>query len=374
MNSKESKDTLDTNFISKIDFSSVYIPKIYDEISSSLHKTMGQLTSEIGNYYDEISSSLYETMEQFTAEIGGYVELNQFSGIESCIELMTDSLPRVSESMKLTMELINPFQNVINHNFQILEGKSLDIFQVEATSSIGSISGSLTTIGLDISTLGSLASIQTGLLCSTAYKNFDATKLLSVRSLIPSQIEISRNRFHEQVHPQKIQTHSLLESEKIKKRYNLYKGIQLIVCDKHSDYLLNFEAYGFLYDLEVSLRNLIRVRIIDPYKKNLSNKIPQKILDSWKDKKMKEKPDSLENDSDLIEYSDFTDLKTIFEKGNNKELFNDIFTGEDMKVLTSKLGELNPIRKKIAHSRALTMNELYRLILYCDDILSCLPQ
>ena len=94
------------------------------------------------------------------------------------------------------------------------------------------------------------------------------------------------------------------------------------------------------------------------------------MLDDWKYKKLKENPNSLEDESNLIDYSDFTDLKAILEKGKNKKLFEDLFTEEEMKVLTSKLHELNPIRIKIAHFRDLTMNELHRLTLYSNDILT----
>jgi len=57
---------------------------------------------------------------------------------------------------------------------------------------------------------------------------------------------------------------------------------------------------------------LIKERIIEPYKNNLSNRIPKDTLDSWRIKKEAEKPNSAENDSDLIEFSDFTDLKKNF--------------------------------------------------------------
>lgn len=80
----------------------------------------------------------------------------------------------------------------------------------------------------------------------------------------------------------------------------------------------------------------------------------------------KEKDDSEE--FNLIDYSDFTDLKKIFEKGRNKDLFKDLFNDEECKALITKLHELDSIRKKIAHFRPLTKKEFNRLVLYHDDI------
>lgn len=71
---------------------------------------------------------------------------------------------------------------------------------------------------------------------------------------------------------------------------------------------------------------------------------------------------------ELIDYSDFTDLKRIFEKGKNLSEFSDLANGEELRGLISKLHELDPIRKKIAHSRPLSKREFDKLKMYAEDI------
>jgi len=139
------------------------------------------------------------------------------------------------------------------------------------------------------------------------------------------------------------------------------------IAYKTDEFDFNKKAYAFLCDLEVSLRHLIQERIVMPYESNLASKIPDIILKSWEEKK---KNDSDNEDYRLIDYSDFTDLKIILEKGRNKELFSDLFNHEQYKALIAKLHELDPIRKKIAHFRPLTERELTRLTLYHRDILT----
>ena len=74
----------------------------------------------------------------------------------------------------------------------------------------------------------------------------------------------------------------------------------------------------------------------------------------------------------LIEYSDFSDLKRIFLKGKNKEEFSDLLNDVQFRGLITKLDELDPIRKKVAHSRRLSKKEFDRLKMYANDISSIL--
>lgn len=141
------------------------------------------------------------------------------------------------------------------------------------------------------------------------------------------------------------------------------------ISEQNEDFLFNFEAYEHLYDLERYLRGLIQVRIIEPNKSNLENKIPPEMIEEWKSRKEEEEKNPLiDGNYELIDYSDFTDLKHIFEKGRNYKLFEDIINQEHFKAVISKLHEMDPIRKKIAHSRPLSKKELDRLILYTEDI------
>ena len=140
------------------------------------------------------------------------------------------------------------------------------------------------------------------------------------------------------------------------------------ISEQDKDYIFNFEAYKFLYGLERYLRSIIQIKIIEP-NENIKNKIPHGLMADWESLKKKEEGSHVtDGNYELIDYSDFTDLKRIFEKGKNYELFGDIIDQESLKVVLTKLGELDPIRKKIAHSRPLSKKELDRLILYTEDI------
>lgn len=140
------------------------------------------------------------------------------------------------------------------------------------------------------------------------------------------------------------------------------------ISEQDKDYVFNFEAYKFLYGLERYLRSLIQIKIIEP-NENIKNKIPPKMMEDWESRKKKEEGSHVtDGNYELIDYSDFTDLKRIFEKGRNNKLFEDIINQESFKAVLTKLDELDPIRKKIAHSRPLSKKELDRLIIYTEDI------
>lgn len=130
------------------------------------------------------------------------------------------------------------------------------------------------------------------------------------------------------------------------------------------DFEINSKAYKFLCNLETYLRHLIKKRILEPYERNLESKIPQDVLSRCEERKRQD----TKNEYDLIDYSDFTDLKKIFEKRKNNNLFKDLFNDEEYRALITKLHEIDPIRKKIAHFRPLTIKEFNRLVLYHDDI------
>jgi hypothetical protein len=140
------------------------------------------------------------------------------------------------------------------------------------------------------------------------------------------------------------------------------------------DPVYNFQAYEVLFNLEVSLRKIINERIIKQFPKELNNKIGEDTLKIWEEREKKEKNNNHVDNIDyhLIEYSDFTHLKDIFNKGRNKNLFLDLVSEEDLKTITSKLHELDPIRKKIAHSRMLSLNEFEKIKMYYDNIIKIL--
>ena len=142
------------------------------------------------------------------------------------------------------------------------------------------------------------------------------------------------------------------------------------ISEQDKDIIFDFTAYGLLWKIESFLRNLIKVKIIEPYKTNLGNKIPLDLIKEWKSlKETEEKNPLVDGNYELIDYSDFTDLKRVFEKGRNHELFVDMVNQEQFKTVISKLHELDPIRKKIAHYRPLSKKEFDRLELYTNDII-----
>lgn len=141
------------------------------------------------------------------------------------------------------------------------------------------------------------------------------------------------------------------------------------VIAANEDIIFNYFGYRFLSDLEMFLRGLIQKRIIEPYSGIIENKIPKSILNEWKRRKKEEENNTMvDSGYELIDYSDFTDLKQIFEKGRNLNEFSDLANGEVLKGLISKLQELDPIRKKIAHSRALSKREFDKLQIYAENI------
>lgn len=142
---------------------------------------------------------------------------------------------------------------------------------------------------------------------------------------------------------------------------------EIVFTDK--DISFNVPGYELLFTLERMLRDLIQQRIMIPYKKDLASKIPADVITDMKTRKQVEESSTIvEGTYELIEYCDFTHLKKIFDKGRNWEFFRDIFTEEEMRGVYAKLGELDPIRKKIAHSRPLTRDEFERLRIYVSDI------
>ena len=185
--------------------------------------------------------------------------------------------------------------------------------------------------------------------------------------LLPSSILRAESLFSN-VTDRELESQKSLSEVLEKDEEEIEHEIQFI-SEQNEDFLFNFEAYEHLYDLEHYLRGLIQVRIIEPNKSNLENKIPPEMIEEWKSRKEEEEKNPLiDGNYELIDYSDFTDLKRIFEKGRNYKLFEDTINQEHFKVVISKLHELDPIRKKIAHSRPLSKKELDRLILYTEDI------
>lgn len=137
-----------------------------------------------------------------------------------------------------------------------------------------------------------------------------------------------------------------------------------------ADTIFNFPAYKYFFYLETFLRKFIEKNVIEPNKDNLNAKIPEEMTTKWEEKKKceEENPFFEKGDYSLIEYSDFTDLKKILEKRTTRPLVKHLINEETLKTITSKLHELEPIRLKIAHSRAVTEKEFETLKIYAEKI------
>jgi len=141
------------------------------------------------------------------------------------------------------------------------------------------------------------------------------------------------------------------------------------VIEAKGDFLFNIKGYELLFALERLLRNIIHERICLVHQLTITERIDPNIIKRWKKRRTKEINDCLLNgEYRLIDYSDFKDLKDIFENEKNQELFFDLLDKKRFRSIISKLDELEPIRNKIAHSRSLTKREFNKLKIYADDI------
>lgn len=202
-----------------------------------------------------------------------------------------------------------------------------------------------------------------------ATRNILNTQKLVVPLLLePSPILRAENLFSK-IPDEELEQRSSFSDILEKREEEIAEEIKFI-SEKEYDFTFNYPAYKLLCNLEVYFRYLIQKIIIEPNNGNLENKIPVSIIDKWKQRKVAEESNPIvDSGYELIYYSDFTDIKEILQKGKNFRLFEDIFKEEQLKIITSKLHELDPIRKKIAHYRPLSRNEFERLRLYTDDIL-----
>ena len=116
----------------------------------------------------------------------------------------------------------------------------------------------------------------------------------------------------------------------------------LKISRSQCDIIFNFQGYQFLFELEVFLRDLIQERIIAPCQnqKETQNYIPSSILDEWESRKSNEEDDwRVSGSYRSIDYSDFTHLKMIFERGINIKKIEDLVNQQDFQLVVGKLHE-----------------------------------
>lgn len=205
------------------------------------------------------------------------------------------------------------------------------------------------------------------ILTDTTRSILNTQKLVVPLLLEPSPILRAENLFSK-IPDKELEEKSSFSEILEKREEEIAEDIKFI-SEKEYDFTFNYPAYKLLCNLEIYFRYLIQKIIIGPNSGNLENKIPVSIIDKWKQRKEAEESNPIvDSGYELIYYSDFTDIKEILQKGKNFRLFEDIFKEEQLKIITSKLHELDPIRKKIAHYRPLSKNEFDRLRMYTDDI------
>jgi len=132
------------------------------------------------------------------------------------------------------------------------------------------------------------------------------------------------------------------------------------------------ESYGVLKDLENMLRKCIQTELSNISPNWWQTRIPNDVRTLAEERKRKNEiqwPWFSAKDIELINFLDFNDyIKIISKRDNWNECFQKVFKDKD--VLSTKLKELDPIRKAIAHSRNLDKIENIRLNLHAHDLKS----
>lgn len=306
---------------------------------------------------------IYSMRENEDNEIKGKAEEVYGKSLRECDERIRRSLENMTKSFSASFLPIQSQMKELSRAFEISK-QMADI--AKAIPRIPSVV--FEPMQRLQSKLKDLVELQ-NILKETVPKPIIAMQRITIPSpiLLPSPIFRVENLFSK-VTDRELESKKSLSEVLEKDEEEIEHEIQFI-SEQNKDFLFNFKAYEHLYDLEHYLRGLIQVRIIEPNKSNLENKIPPEMIEEWKSRKEEEEKNPLiDGNYELINYSDFTDLKRIFEKGRNYKLFEDTINQEQFKVVISKLHELDPIRKKIAHSRPLSKKEFDRLILYTEDI------
>jgi hypothetical protein len=153
------------------------------------------------------------------------------------------------------------------------------------------------------------------------------------------------------------------ENKQLKEQVNKLTELAANAISKTED------PYSLLFSLENKLRQFVSTNI-----KENKGVVDESFIKNWKSSKRKEAlPPRKPNDSDLINFSTFDQLKKIIVQNENWErIFKRYFGRRDGVV--SRINELDEIRDTIAHSRVLSgfdydcFKTLYNQIMGCIDI------
>lgn len=119
-------------------------------------------------------------------------------------------------------------------------------------------------------------------------------------------------------------------------------------------------AYSFFYILENKLRIFIERKLTEAYGEGVWKMIPEDIRKYAERRKSKERDSNIS----LFHYMLFKHLSSVI--GKNWNIFQRTF--KNPTGIISRLNELEPIRRKIAHCRLLSNDELAKLSLFFKEI------
>jgi len=276
-------------------------------------------------------------------------------------EIMRKNLEQISEHFR---SIVLPIQSQMR---ELSQAYDVSKQMVEIAKTMQGVQNKVNSSSIMNSNLQELVRSQS-ILTNATRNIMNTQKLVAPLFLEPSPILRAENLFSK-IPYKKLEQKSSFSDILEKREEEIAEDLKFI-SEKEYDFTFNYPAYKLLCNLEVYFRCLIQKIIIEPNSGNLENKIPVSIIDKWKERKEAEENNPVvDSGYELIYYSDFTDIKEILQKGKNFKLFESIFKEEQFKIITSKLHELDPIRKKIAHYRPLSKNEFERLRIYANDIL-----
>lgn len=176
----------------------------------------------------------------------------------------------------------------------------------------------------------------------------------------------------------RVETHIKLETKvrktiayliQLKEEELIYNKEIPNLCLTKSSKTVRLDPYKRVKKLEVTLRELIESKLSKNDPNWWKTRIPDDVQDNAKKRKRKnESPwNWIKGGNPLIDYIDFGDYAKIISRRDNwNEFFSLIFRNKN--ELSSKLGELEPIRNAIMHSRDIDEKQKRRLELYSDDI------
>jgi hypothetical protein len=129
-----------------------------------------------------------------------------------------------------------------------------------------------------------------------------------------------------------------------------------------------------LKDLECELRKFIEHELNKTNNDWWQQRVPLAIRNNAESKKNRREnmwpwyPPTSMNPVDYLDFSDYR--KIILEPSNWRDIFIKYFKSESF--IDSRLGELDPIRNDIAHSRSLSTIAIDKLRIYSQELLECM--